>query len=47
MSDQIQNISDEILEYKDKIFVKIFSNALKANKAPFPETWVLLNKISY
>lgn len=37
MSDQIQNISDEILEYKDKIFVKIFSNALKANKAPFPE----------
>lgn len=37
MSDQIQNISDEILEYKDKIFVKIFSNVLKANKAPFPE----------
>lgn len=37
MSEQIQNISDEILEYKDKIFVKIFSNALKANKAPFPE----------
>lgn len=37
MSDQIQNISEEILEYKDKIFVKIFSNALKANKAPFPE----------
>lgn len=37
MSEQIQNISEEILEYKDKIFVKIFSNALKANKAPFPE----------
>lgn len=37
MSDQIQNISEEILEYKDKIFVNIFSNALKANKAPFPE----------
>ena len=37
MSDQIQNISNEILEYKDKIFFKIFSDALKANKAPFPE----------
>lgn len=37
MSDQIQNISNEILEYKDKIFIKIFSNILKANKAPFPE----------
>ena len=37
MSEQIQNISDEILEYKDKIFVKIFSKALKDNKAPFPE----------
>ena len=37
MSEQIQNISEEILEYKDKIFVKIFSNILKANKAPFPE----------
>lgn len=37
MSDQIQNISEEILEYKDKIFFKIFSDALKANKAPFPE----------
>lgn len=37
MSEQIQNISEEILEYKDKIFIKIFSNALKANKAPFPE----------
>lgn len=37
MPEQIQNISEEILEYKDKIFVKIFSNALKANKAPFPE----------
>lgn len=37
MSEQIQNISNEILEYKDKVFVKIFSNALKENKAPFPE----------
>lgn len=37
MSDQIRNISEEILEYKDKIFIKIFSNALKENKAPFPE----------
>lgn len=37
MSEQIQNISDEILEYKDKIFFKIFSNALKENNAPFPE----------
>lgn len=37
MSEQIQNISEEILEYKDKIFVKLFSKALKANKAPFPE----------
>ena len=37
MSEQIQNISEEILEYKDKIFVKIFSNVLRANKAPFPE----------
>ena len=37
MSEQIQNISEEILEYKDKIFVKIFSNVLKENKAPFPE----------
>ena len=37
MSEQIQNISEEILEYKDKIFVKIFSNILRANKAPFPE----------
>ena len=37
MSEQIQNISEEILEYKDKIFFKIFSDALKANKAPFPE----------
>ena len=27
MSEQIQNISNEILEYKDKVFVKIFSNA--------------------
>ena len=46
MSDQIQNISEEILEYKDKIFVKIFSNALKENKAPFPENIVYyLNKL--
>lgn len=37
MSEQIQNISEEILEYKDKIFIKIFSNILRANKAPFPE----------
>ena len=37
MSEQIQNISEEILEYKDKIFVKIFSNILRANKAPFLE----------
>ena len=37
MFEQIQNISEEILEYKDKIFFKIFSDALKANKAPFPE----------
>ena len=29
MSEQIQNISEEILEYKDKIFVKIFSEVLK------------------
>lgn len=46
MSEQIQNISEEILEYKDKIFVKIFSNALKANKAPFPENVAhYLNKL--
>lgn len=37
MSEQIQNISEEILKYKDKIFIKIFSNILRANKAPFPE----------
>ena len=37
MSEQIQNISEEILEYKDKIFIKIFSNILRANKVPFPE----------
>lgn len=37
MSEQIQNISKEILEYKDKIFVKIFSDFLKEKKAPFPE----------
>lgn len=46
MSEQIQNISEEILEYKDKIFVKIFSDALKANKAPFPENVAhYLNKL--
>ena len=37
MSEQIQNISEEILKYKDKIFIKIFSNILRANKAQFPE----------
>lgn len=46
MSDQIQNISEEILEYKDKIFIKLFSNALKENKAPFPENIAhYLNKL--
>lgn len=46
MSDQIQNISEEILEYKDKIFVKAFSKALKENKAPFPENIThYLNKL--
>ena len=37
MSEQIQNISEEILKYKDKIFVKIFSEVLKEKKVPFPE----------
>ena len=37
MSEQIQNISNEILEYKNKIFFKIFSDFLKEKKAPFPE----------
>lgn len=37
MSDQIQNISNEILEYKDKIFFKILSDYLKEKRAPFPE----------
>lgn len=37
MSEQIQNISDEILEYKNKFFFKIFSDFLKEKKAPFPE----------
>ncbi len=37
MSDQIQNISNEILEYKNKIFFKMFSNILKEKGAPFPE----------
>lgn len=46
MSEQIQNISNEILEYKDKVFIKIFSNALKENKAPFPENVAhYLNKL--
>lgn len=46
MSDQIQNISEEILEYKDKIFIKAFSKALKENKAPFPENIAhYLNKL--
>lgn len=46
MPDQIQNISNEILEYKDKIFFKMFSDALKANKAPFPENVAhYLNKL--
>lgn len=37
MSEQIKNISEEILTYKDKIFFKIFSDFLKEKKAPFPE----------
>lgn len=37
MSEQIQNISEEILKYKDKFFFKIFSDFLKEKKAPFPE----------
>ena len=37
MSEQIQNISDEILEYKNKFFFKIFSDFLREKKAPFPE----------
>lgn len=37
MSDQIQNISEEILGYKNKIFFKILSDYLKEKKAPFPE----------
>lgn len=46
MSEQIQNISNEILEYKDKVFIKIFSNVLKENKAPFPENVAhYLNKL--
>lgn len=35
MSDQIQNISNEILEYKNKIFFKMFSDILKEKKAHF------------
>lgn len=46
MSEQIQNISNEILEYKDKVFIKMFSNVLKENKAPFPENVAhYLNKL--
>lgn len=37
MSEQIQDISNEILEYKNKIFFKILSDYLKEKKAPFPE----------
>ena len=37
MSEQIQNISEEILKYKDKFFFKIFSEVLKERKVPFPE----------
>lgn len=37
MSEQIQNISEEILEYKNKFFFKIFSDFLRGKKAPFPE----------
>ena len=37
MSEQIQNIFDEILEYKNKFFFKIFSDFLREKKAPFPE----------
>lgn len=37
MSEQIQNISNEILEYKNKIFFKILNDYLKEKKAPFPE----------
>jgi hypothetical protein len=37
MSKQIQNISEEILTYKDKFLFKIFSEVLKEKKVPFPE----------
>lgn len=37
MSDQIQNISEEILGYKNKIFFKILSDYLKEKKAPFSD----------
>lgn len=51
MSEQIQNISEEILKYKDKFFFKILSEVLKEKKAPFPENTkyylkLLLNNIS-
>lgn len=46
MSEQIQNISNEILEYKDKTFFKLFSDILKEKKAPFPENVAhYLNKL--
>lgn len=37
MPEQIQNISEKILEYKNKFFFKIFSDFLREKKAPFPE----------
>lgn len=51
MSEQIQNISEEILTYKDKFFFKILSEVLKEKKAPFPENTkyylkLLFNNIS-
>ena len=51
MSEQIQNISEEILKYKDKFFFKILSEVLKEKKAPFPENTkyylkLLLNNVS-
>lgn len=35
MPEQIQNISDEILEYKNKFFFKIFSDFLREKKPRF------------
>ena len=37
MYEQIQNISEEILKYKDKFLFKIFGEVLKERKVPFPE----------